>query len=61
MMAGGTMRIETDEQRGQQVGSVIRMSGRFLGLARWLAPVYADWCLREMLLAVTHNFKAEVR
>lgn len=126
MMAGGTMRTETDEQRGQQVGSVIRMSGRFLGLAlwleeavierlppwrkvwetrgqprllvighyrmgfelgaepadthvriwidyslpsggwlrgpaRWLAPVYADWCLREMLRAVTHNFKAEVR
>ena len=36
MMAGGSMRTETDERRGQEVGSVIRMSGRFLGLALWL-------------------------
>lgn len=124
MMAGGSMRTETDEQRGQQVGSVIRMSGHFLGLAlwleeavvervppqrkvwetrghprllvigsyrmgfdlrpqtsgtdvriwidyslpsagalrwlsRWLAPVYADWCLRQMMQVVALTFKRE--
>lgn len=32
MMAGATMKIETDSQRGQAVGSRIRMSGRLLGI-----------------------------
>lgn len=42
MMAGGSMRTETDERRGQAVGSVIRMSGRFLGLALWLEEVVIE-------------------
>lgn len=37
MMAGATMKIETDSQRGQAVGSRIRMSGRLLGI-----PLSAD-------------------
>jgi hypothetical protein len=32
MTAGASMRIDTDERHGQAVGSVIRMSGRVLGL-----------------------------
>jgi hypothetical protein len=32
MTAGASMRIGTDEQHGQAVGSVIRMTGRVLGL-----------------------------
>lgn len=32
MMAGATMRVETDALRGQAVGSVIRITGRVLGL-----------------------------
>lgn len=32
MTAGASMHFETDVQRGQAVGSVIRMSGRVLGL-----------------------------
>lgn len=32
MMAGATMRVETDTLRGQAVGSVIRVTGRVLGL-----------------------------
>ena len=32
MMAGATMRVETDALRGQAVGSVIRVSGRVLGM-----------------------------
>jgi hypothetical protein len=32
MMAGTTMRTETDALRGQAVGSVIRMTGRVLGM-----------------------------
>ncbi len=126
MMAGAAMRTETDAQRGQAIGSVIRMSGRFLGLTlwleetviermaphrkvwetrgtprllvighyrmgfelradppatlvrlwidyslpagpvwralgRWLAPVYADWCLRRMLQQVAPADTAEAR
>jgi hypothetical protein len=33
MMAGATMKIETDSQRGQAVGSLIGMTGSFLGIA----------------------------
>ena len=32
MMAGATMQVETDAQRGQAVGSLIRVTGRVLGL-----------------------------
>ncbi len=33
MMAGATMKTELDSQRGQAVGSVIRMRGRILGVS----------------------------
>jgi hypothetical protein len=33
MMAGAAMTIETDSQRGQALGSLIRMKGRVLGIA----------------------------
>lgn len=32
MMAGATMRVETDARHGQAVGSVIRLAGRVLGM-----------------------------
>ncbi len=32
VMAGATMRVETDAQQGQAVGSVIRVIGRVLGM-----------------------------
>ena len=32
MMAGATMRVETDALRGQAVGSMIRVTGRVLGM-----------------------------
>ena len=32
MMAGATMRVETDALKGQAVGSLIRVTGRVLGL-----------------------------
>lgn len=32
MMAGATMRVETDALKGQAVGSVIRITGRVLGV-----------------------------
>lgn len=32
MMAGATMKIETDSHRGQVAGSLIRMKGRVLGI-----------------------------
>jgi hypothetical protein len=32
MMAGATMRVETDALRGQAVGSLIRVTGRVLGV-----------------------------
>ncbi len=33
MMAGATMKIDTDSQRGQAVGSLIRMKGQVLGIS----------------------------
>ena len=33
MMAGATMRVETDALKGQAVGSVIRITGRVLGVS----------------------------
>ena len=32
MMVGATMKTETDSQRGQAIGSLIRMKGRILGI-----------------------------
>lgn len=32
MMAGATMRVETDALKGQTIGSVIRITGRVLGV-----------------------------
>jgi hypothetical protein len=51
MTAGASMRIETDDRHGQAVGSVIRMSGRILGLhlsvdeavTRWDPPNEKVW------------------
>ncbi len=37
MMAGATMHIDTDAQRGQAIGSVIQMHGRVLGLSLHVA------------------------
>lgn len=32
MMAGATMRVDMDEQKGQAAGSVLRIRGRVLGV-----------------------------
>lgn len=42
MMAGGMMRTETDELRGKAVGSVIRMTGRILGMSLWLEEAVVE-------------------
>jgi hypothetical protein len=42
MMAGSSMRIETDEHRGQEVGSHIRLSGRVLGFPLSLDEVVTE-------------------
>ena len=39
MTAGASMRIETDDSNGQAVGSVIRMTGRVLGMQLSLAEI----------------------
>lgn len=36
------MRTETDEGRGQAVGSVIRMSGSILGISLWLEEAVVE-------------------
>ena len=43
MMAGGSMKVETDSRRGQAVGSVIRMAGRVLGIPLRLEEVVVDY------------------
>lgn len=43
MMAGSSMRVETDERRGQAVGSHIRLAGRVLGLRLSLDEVVTDY------------------
>ena len=43
MMIGSSMRIETDERRGQAVGSHIRLAGRVLGLRLSLDEVVTDY------------------
>jgi hypothetical protein len=43
MMAGSSLRVETDDRRGQAVGSHIRLSGRVLGLRLALDEVVTDY------------------
>jgi hypothetical protein len=43
MMAGATMKIETDSQRGQAVGSLIRMKGRVLGIALYVEETVSEY------------------
>ncbi len=51
MMAGATMRVETDAQQGQAVGSIIRVTGRVLGMnlaveevvTERVAPLHKTW------------------
>ena len=42
MMAGATMRVETDALQGQAVGSVIRVIGRVLGMTLMVEEVVAE-------------------
>lgn len=42
MLAGGVMRTDVDARRGQAVGSVIRMSGRVLGMSLWLEEAVVE-------------------
>jgi len=42
MMAGATMRVETDALRGQAVGSVIRVFGRVLGMDLMVEEVVTE-------------------
>ena len=42
MMAGATLRVETDELKGQAVGSVIRVNGRVLGLGLAVEEVVTE-------------------
>ena len=42
MMLGGAMRYRLDEGRGREVGSVIRIDGRMLGLALHVEEVIAE-------------------
>ncbi|ABE43130.1 SRPBCC family protein [Polaromonas sp. JS666] len=43
MMAGAIMKITTDSQQGQAVGSWIRMEGRVLGIALSVEEVVRDY------------------
>ena len=42
MMAGATMRVETDALRGQAVGSLIRITGRVLGVNLMVEEVVTE-------------------
>lgn len=42
MMLGGTMQYRLDEGRGKEVGSVIRLSGRMMGLAVHVEEVITE-------------------
>jgi hypothetical protein len=42
MMAGATMRVEADALQGQAVGSVIRVTGRVLGMRMLVEEVVTD-------------------
>lgn len=43
MLAGATMKTELDSQRGQAVGSVIRMKGRILGVSLHVEEVVTHY------------------
>lgn len=43
MMAGATMKIETDGQRGQAVGSLISMKGQILGIPLWVEETVSEY------------------
>lgn len=43
MMAGAAMKITTDSQQGQAVGSWIRLEGRVLGIALSVEEVVSDY------------------
>ena len=43
MMAGATMQVETDALRGQAVGSLIRITGRVLGMKLTVEEVVTEW------------------
>lgn len=43
MMAGSSLRVETDDRHGQAVGSHIRLAGRVLGLRLSLDEVVTDY------------------
>ena len=55
MMSGATMRLETDAQQGQAVGSVIRAAGRVLGMnlaveevvSERVPPLHKSWETRR--------------
>jgi Polyketide cyclase / dehydrase and lipid transport len=43
VMAGSTLRLETDDRNGQAVGSRIRLSGRVLGIALAVEETVTDY------------------
>lgn len=55
MMAGATMKIETDSQRGQAVGSLIRMKGRILGIALCVEETVSEYQPPFRKTWVTHG------
>ena len=42
MMAGASMRVETDALQGRAVGSLIRLSGHVLGVALWAEELVTE-------------------
>jgi hypothetical protein len=43
MMAGATMKIETDSRHRQAVGALITMKGRFLGIPLYVEEAVIDY------------------
>jgi len=58
MMAGATMQVETDAQRGQAIGSLIRVTGRVLGMHLVVEEVVTE---RTPPLLKTWQTQAEPR
>ena len=58
MMAGATMRVETDARKGQAVGSVIRITGRVLGVKLAVDEVVTE---RVLPLRKTWETRGEPR
>ncbi len=58
MMAGATMQVETDELHGQAVGSVIRVTGRVLGMDLGVEEVVTE---REPPFRKTWETRGEPR